>query len=115
MARTTLTPQAGPKQYGGALLAVTMTAADVANKNQFKSTGTEFLLAQNTDAGAHNVTLTSAADPFGRTQDITESVAAGAIKVFGPIRQPGFVQVDGMIYLEAADATVKFGVVSLSE
>src|SRR6266545_7195780 len=114
MPRITLTKTVAPGSYAAAGVAVTMTAADAGSKDQFAPTGTELILIQNTDANPHTWTLTSIADPFGRTKDVTaESIAAGAIRTFGPLELTGWVQSDGFIYLEADSALVKFGVIKL--
>jgi hypothetical protein len=94
--------------------AFVFTAADVSSKNAFPCTGRELVLVQNTDSGAHTVTISSVADPQNRTGDITSySIAAGAYVVLGPFRNLGWQQSDGNVYLEANDATVKFAIVRL--
>lgn len=115
MARTTLTKTTAPGGYAAAAVAVTMTAADVANKNQFRVAGSDLLIVHNTGASQRTFTITSSADPiFGRTKDITaETIDAGVIKVFGPIHPTGWIQSDGYVYLEANNAEVKFGVVAM--
>ncbi len=94
--------------------AFVFTAADVTNKNSFPCTGRELVLIENTDSGAHTVTITSVVDGQNRTGDITTySLAAGAFAVLGPFHNSGWQQADGNIYLEATDATVKFAIVRL--
>lgn len=90
------------------------TAADVANGNSFSCTGHEVVLVQNTDSGSHTVTVVSAADPFGRSGDITAyAVAAGLFSVLPFFSTTGWKQSDGTIHLSATDATVKFAVLRL--
>lgn len=115
MARTTLTKTAAPGPYAADGVALTLTAADTANNNQFVASGKDIVIAQNTDgAAAHNVTITSVADDKGRTGDITNhSVPADGIAVFGPFEVAGWRQSDGKIYLEADNASIKFGIISL--
>lgn len=114
MARISLTKTDAPGGVSGQGAALAMTAADVANKNQFKLTGREVIVAHNTDgAAAHNVTITSTDDPYGRQGDITEQIAAGAMRIFGQLQLAGWLQSDGMLYLEADDAQVEFGVIQL--
>lgn len=116
MPRTTLPVTANPGPYPSTVQTVTMTAADVTNKNQFPLTGREIVIIQNTDTVARTVTITSTPDPQGRTRDISAvSIAAGAIAVVGPFGLPGWIQTDGMLYLEASAATVKFGVITLHD
>lgn len=114
MPRTDLTKISapGPTSYTGTVL--TMTAADVANMNQFTAAGKDLLIAHNTGASPYTVTVTSVADPYGRTKDISAvSLAAGEYRVFGPLELTGWVQTDGKIYLQASNASVKFGIVAL--
>lgn len=89
-------------------------AADVANKNQWLPTGKDLLIAWNSGASPYTISLTSAADPQGRTGDIAPySLAAADIAVIGPIGSVGWVQSDGYVYVEASNAAVKFAVISL--
>jgi hypothetical protein len=115
MPRTALTKTTAGGGYASAGVAVTMTAADVANLNSVTAEGNDLIIAHNTGAGAHAVTITSAVDPFGRLGTITsESIAAGAIRIYGPLPISGWIQTDGKIYLSADHAEVKFGIVKLS-
>lgn len=93
-----------------AFAAVTLVAADATNKNQADMTGYETLLAFNSDASSHTVTINSAPDPTGRTKDITaQSIAAGKIYVYGPFKfLQGWAQGGSSLNFEADDATVKF-------
>lgn len=92
-----------------------MTAADAVNKEQFAATGKDLVIAHNTGASPYTVTITSVADGrTKRTGDIaTYSIGAGEYAAFGPFEKLGWAQADGMIYLEASNASVKFGVVAL--
>ncbi len=114
MPRTALTKTTAPGNYAAAGVAVTMTAADVANLNSFVANGNDLVIAENTGATPYTITITSAPDPYGRTADIaTESIAAGAIRIYGPFPLAGWQQSDGSIYLQASNVAVKFGVVKL--
>ena len=119
MARTTLTKTTALGAYGDYSVAnaadMTMTAADTSNDNQFVASSKDLVIAHNTGGSAYTVTITSAADPtYGREGDITTySLGAGEYAVFGPFKRPGWVQSDGYVYLEASNASVKFGVVAL--
>lgn len=113
MARQTLTKTTVPGPNPTAGTAVTMTAADTVNKEQFALTGKEIVVVQNTDTVSRTYTINSVADPYGRTGDITAaSIAAGAIHVLMP-GTIGWKQTDGMLYLEASNALVKFGVLTV--
>lgn len=118
MARTSLTPKAAVGAYGDYTVAdradLAMTAADVANMNQFTASGNDLVLAHNSGGSAYSVTITSAPDPYGRMSHIaTYSLGAGEYAVFGPFALAGWVQADGKIYLQASNASVKLGIVAL--
>lgn len=118
MARTSLTPKAAVGSYGDYSVAdsadLAMAAADVANMNQFSASGKDLVVAHNTGGSAYTLTVTSVADPYGRTKDIaTYSLGAGEYAVFGPLALLGWVQTDGKVYLQASNAAVKLGIVAL--
>lgn len=114
MPRTTLTPINTPDSYATAGVALTWTGADVANGNQFQATGREILLARNTDTLSHNVSVTSVADPYGRTGNITnDAIAAGAFRVYQQFPITGWMQSDGYVYLNGDHATIQFAVLRL--
>lgn len=114
MARTDLTKTDAPGSYADAGVAVTMAAADDVDKNQFTAEGNDLIIAHNTGASERNITITSSADAFGRTGDISsEAIAAGAIRIYGPLKVAGWIQSDGKVYLEADNAEVEFGVIKL--
>lgn len=119
MPRTTITKKTAPGAYPSLPVAadaldLVLTAADVANKNQFSPSGNDLILVQNSGASAYTVTLTSAPDPQNRTGDITAySLAAGEFAVLGPVKTMGWVQADGYVYLEGNNAAIKFGIIAL--
>lgn len=114
MPRTTLTTSAALGSYNHAGVALTMTAADVANGNQFVASGKDLLVIHNSGASSRTFTVTSVADAYGRTKDITtEAILAGVYKIVGPLELMGWQQTDGKIYLTADNAEVKFGIVRL--
>ena len=119
MARTTLTKTTAVGAYptlpvtADSLDAV-FTAADTVNKNQFKPTGNDLIVAWNSGASPYTITITSIADDKKRTGDITTySLAAADIAVLGPMKLDGWKQADGYVYLEASNAAVKFAIISL--
>lgn len=119
MPRTTLTQTSilGPfpsLPVGANGLDVVMTAADVTNKNQVALSGPVILLALNTDTVARTITLTSAPDTHKRMGDVTNySLDAGDLAAFRIDQTDGWMQTDGMLYCEANNAAVKFGVIRL--
>ena len=121
MARTTLTKTNAGGNFPVVPLTadsadITMTAADVANGNQFVPTGNELVIAHNSGASPYTVTITSVAAGNNRTGDIaTYSLAAGDYAVFGPFRREGWLQSDGYIYLSASNASVTFGIITLPQ
>lgn len=97
-------------------LNITFAACDAVNGNSFPASGHELLILNNTDSGAHNVTITSQADTRGRTQDITAySIAAGAFAMFAFVGSTeGWADGSGNITFTAADASVKAAVVKIT-
>lgn len=93
---------------------LTMTAADTVNKEMVALTGNELVVAHNTGAAEHTVTVTSVVDEMGRTGNVAAyAVGAGEYAVFGPFGTEGWRQSDGKLYFEANHAEVLFGVVKL--
>lgn len=90
-------------------------AADVANGNEFRATGREFVLVRNTDGAApHNVTVTSQpASRTGRLGSISAvSIAADAFVAFQIFPRDGW-EAGGVILISADDAQIEFAVVRL--
>lgn len=116
MARTSLTKTTPLGGFPSLPLTATtadivFTAADVANKNQFKLEAGDIVIANNSGASPYTVTLTSVNDERNRTGDVAAySLAAGVISVFGPFELKGWKQTDGNFYLEASNASVKFAI-----
>ncbi|MCA0314223.1 MAG: hypothetical protein LCH63_10345 [Candidatus Melainabacteria bacterium] len=97
-------------------LDVAFTAADVSNGNSFVSTGREYIFAQNSGASPYTVTITSAPDELGRTNDIDAySLGASEFLCVGPVKQRGWKQSDGKIYINAENTAVKFLIVRVSQ
>lgn len=120
MPRTALTPQTIPTPWAGSAansLDFTFAAGDVANKNYFTCTGREIILAYNSDGvNPYTFTVTSVDDEDNRSEDITTySLAAGeyAMVGVGLTNAKGFKQTNGQIYLEAANAAIKFAILRL--
>jgi hypothetical protein len=114
-ARVILTKTVANGSYPTDGVALTLTAADITDKNRFQMTGDDVLLIYNSGASPYTFTIYSVANARGRTGDITtESIVAGAVKVLGPFKsKPGWVQSDGYLWLEASNAAVKFAVVKI--
>ena len=88
--------------------------ATPASDEQFTITGKEIILAWNTGATPHTITVTSVAI-HGRTGDITAySIGADDIAIL-PLPVSGFKQVaDGKCYFEADNAEVKFAILKIA-
>jgi hypothetical protein len=97
-------------------LDITFEACDNVNGNVYVADGNgeEFLLFYNSDGvNPQTVTITSVADEFGRTMDVTAySIASTKYSMFGPIRRPGWVNsADSKVAFLASDAAVLVAVV----
>jgi hypothetical protein len=114
--RVSITPQTPKGPYPGTVnagdLALTFTAADATNFNQFAAVGNEILIVQNTDAASQTVTFTSRADNFGRSGDVGPyTLTTGTFAVFNfRNANQGWIQADGNVYFQASTTTVKFAV-----
>ena len=120
MPRTNIATQVpvGPFPAGATVsagaLKVNFAAADAVNHNKSPFTGRDILLVQNTDTNPHTITITSAPDEHGRSEDIAAySVPAGETHAFN-FRGggSGWKQTDGFLYYQADDVTVKFAVIA---
>jgi len=118
MPRTTVAAQTPKGPYPGtisaSLLDVTFTAADASNNNQTAWVGNRMLVvARNSGAGARTITITSIADTFGRTGDVTAfSLAAGEYMAF-IVERNGWQQSDGYLYWTAEHAEVLVAVLAI--
>lgn len=112
MARQDLTVTAGTSRYPTTGAVLTFTAADTTNFERFVLTGTEVVLVWNTGASPYTYTVTSTADPQGRTGDITTAaIAAGAIHALGPFALDGWRQsAGGYLHIQASNTAVKWAI-----
>lgn len=113
MPRIAIVPTVPKGPHAGTVAALaldlTFVAADVANKQMAALAGKIILLAWNTDASSHNISLTSVADKFKRTGDVTNyAVGAGKIAAYVFDDAGGWSQADNSVYFEADNALVKF-------
>jgi len=118
MARQSLTKStATATGFPTAGVELTMTAENVTDHSAFTNTGKELVVVHNTHGSTtYTFTVTGVADQHGRTGNITtENVTAGQIKIVGPFsaQLPGWQQTDKTIQLDASNAAVKFGVITL--
>lgn len=114
MARVVVPATVQPGGYTDAGALLTEVAADVTLKNYAVMGNRTLLIAHNGGASPYTVTVTSAADKFGRTNDLTaEAIAAGAIRIFGPFARQGWAQPGNQLFFEASNAAVLFAVLLL--
>ena len=114
MARTAFTVQAIAGAYPANFLmsTLTWTLADISNQNSFLLTGREIILVRNDDALTKNVTLTSIAGGTNkRVGNVTKAMTAGSYAAFSASELDGWIQSDGLFYLEADDADVFFAII----
>jgi len=116
MARSPITKTTAPGSYPADGVTMVWTDADAVNKNAFTMGGNDLLFVRNAHATlARTVTINSSPDAQGRVRDITaQSLAVGAVHVFGPFKELlGWQQTGGKLHLEGEDNNVKFAVVAL--
>lgn len=102
-------------------IVITETAADATNKNMCDPGADVVLYARNSGAGARTVTIETADTVDGlAVSDISAiSLAAGATRVFGPLKPKLFARPTGgadpgKVYFEGEHAEVKFAVIQVS-
>lgn len=121
MARLALTPISLPARFP--ILPITANALDFtftaagasfADGAGFVLSEKEILLAYNPDSSAHTITVSSVADPYNRTGDITAySLGASEYCVFPQFKRDGWSQTNGQLYIAANSALVQFAVLRL--
>lgn len=116
MPRTALTKTTGTTPYPTAGVPVTWNTADVVSGNAYPMTGHELVLVRNAHAtDPKTVTIGAVACSHGRSGAITAlSIVAGVTKMFGPFkRKEGWVQTDGMMYIDGESTDIKIAVVMM--
>ena len=113
MARTRLTPVVAPRTHPGGSVAYTFTAHDTVNEMDFVPSGNDLLLIESSDAGSQDVLVHSAPDSFGREEDVTISVAAGATHAMAFTDRAGWMQTDGAVHIDCTVATIGYAVIRL--
>ncbi len=88
------------------------TAADMGG-NKTVLTGRMLLLAHNVNVAAKTVTITSVADPDGRTGDITTYSIGASEKMAFLLDPVGWKNADGSVYYLANHVDVSFALVKL--
>lgn len=119
MPRTAITPITPKGPYptlpvAANSLDVALATADVANGNAVDFTSSRMLIiAQNSHASDPQTFTVASSALNGRTGDVTNySLAAGEVAAL-LVERAGWVQSDGKLYLNGANAAIKFAVIKL--
>lgn len=117
MAETLLTSTTAPLKWSTTGAAVTMTALDNSNGNKFAAVTDALLIVQNTSGGALTMTVTSqpitgSGPGAGRSQNISQSLAASEIRVFR-LTQNGWASGGYVLTPTGLNASLKAGIVVL--
>jgi hypothetical protein len=93
-------------------LAIVPVAMDASNGNSFQASGSEILFFQNSDSSPHTITITSVADPYGRTDaSLTAYSIASSGFAFIEMKQlQGWLETGALVYLATSSALVKVAV-----
>lgn len=75
--------------------------------------GKTLLIAHNTDTGPQTITIASVADALNRTLDIVQTLEAGEIWVFGPVKSVGWIQSGNVLWIDVSDPKVRISVLTL--
>ena len=109
-----LTPQTIPTGYDQTLDALTFAALSAGEDDTFVATGREILIFRNDDGAAPVVvTITSTADPQGRTGDTTLSVPDGEYAVSQLFPRVGWAAAAGTIAIVCTDADLKIAILRI--
>lgn len=107
MARVSISINALLGGYAGVGVASTFQAGDASLGNTFPMMGGEIVIARNVGVVSRTITMKSISDPFGRTGDLSEALAAGQYKVFGPFNTPGWRQSGADFWIDVSHADVE--------
>ena len=119
MARTAIVAQTPTGSYPDLPLValsadLAFVASDVANGNEYASTGKELVIVKNVGAAPVTVTIGSSADAQNREGDITDySVAVDGISVLGPFALNGWSQSDGTVEIDGSSVDLEIAVLKL--
>jgi hypothetical protein len=105
MAETAITVQYIDSVHGGELEDYTLTAADAANNMKFVNNGKTRLLIKNGHSSPLSVVVTSIADEYGRTGDLTITTTNAKESIAGPFPKNLFNQSDGTVVITIATDT----------
>ncbi len=103
MARTPIVVTQLKKTVDPAYVAPALTTADDVNDHDWVLNAGDILVAFNTGAGAHEVKLIGTPDAQNRSADSTQSLAAGKLGIFGPLKTSAWIQSDGKCHMDTDD------------
>lgn len=118
MARQALTLQKLGAEATPYDLSVALSSIVAADDIEFdNSSGKVLLLVYNGGtSGAQAATIVSVADQFGRTGDLTITVAQGEYAIVGPLRPSNYNQSDGTVRVDSADEDIfQFAAIQLPD
>lgn len=119
MSETALTPLTAPTKWSQTGSAVTMAAVDNTNGNKFAAASDQLVIVQNSSGGSLTFQMTSQAitgsgPGAGRTGNVSQSMAAGEIRVFR-VTKNGWMDSNGNVLIPSGlNTSLKVGVVTLS-
>lgn len=119
MAETALTSTTAPGKWSTTGTAVTMAAVDNSNGNKFTAVNDALVIVQNSSGGSLTFQMTSSAitgsqPGSGRTGNVSQSMAAGEIRVFR-VTKNGWQDGNGYVLLPTGlNTSLKVGVVVLA-
>ena len=113
MPEVALTVTPAPDKWSLTGTALTIAAVDNTSGNKFAAAADMLIVVQNTDSGAHSIQFTSQPIlPSGRLGSISQSLAAGEIRVFR-MTSNGWANA-GFVFLPTGQsAYLKVGIVKL--
>lgn len=123
MARAVMTITSMPAKYptlpisaNGLDVAFTAAGASFALGHEYAITGKEILIVRNGNVGAQTVTITSCADPYNRTGNITTySIGVGEYAIFPQFQLTGWQQADGYLWVDFSAADEEYIVLRLTD
>jgi len=119
MARVELTPTSilgpHPSSPSAGQFDVTFSSVDEVSGNEFALTGKEIIVFHNTNTTAvAGITLTSVADPYNRTGDLTATLGSGEYAAFYAGDIKGWRQSTGAFYFTGSISGLKAGILRIS-
>ena len=113
MPATAITPQSLPGPHSQVGSSVTWTVVDAVNGNSVVASPLIVLIARNPTGASKNITVTSQPDPvYGRTGNVSTSIASGASKMF-QLTSTGWANTDDVILFNC-DADLEVAILKVA-